>query len=56
MVDIKTVFAFGMECVLGGILIASWSFGKDGIISTAIFAMMGTIAGSVLGFHFGSAS
>jgi hypothetical protein len=39
--------------MLGGILVCGWYMGHDGIITTAILAMIGTIAGSVLGFKFG---
>jgi len=50
--DEKTLFALGMELMLGGVLIASWYFNKDGVISTAIFGLMGVIGGTILGFKF----
>ena len=52
--DEKTIFALAMEFILAGVLIASWSFGKDGVIATAIFGLMGVIAGTILGFKFGT--
>lgn len=54
IMDEKTIFALAMECILAGVLIASWSFGKDGVIATAIFGLMGVIAGTILGFKFGT--
>lgn len=51
--DEKTVFALAMELILAGVLIASWCFNKDGVISTAIFGLMGVIAGAIMGFKFG---
>lgn len=52
--DSKTAFALAIELMLGGVLIASWYFGKDGVIATAIFGLMGVISGSILGFKFGT--
>jgi len=52
-VDNKTSFAMLALILLSAVLIASWFFGKDGVISTAIFGLFGVIAGSILGFKFG---
>ena len=51
--DSKTVFAAAICLMLSGILIASWQFGKDGVITTAILSLIGVISGSILGFKFG---
>lgn len=51
--DEKTVFALGTNLMLGGVLITSWYFNKDGNISAAIFALIGLISGTILGFKFG---
>jgi len=48
--DSKTLFALATNLMLGGVLIASWSFGKDGMISTAIFGLIGAVTGTILGF------
>ena len=48
--DEKTLFAIIIQILLTTLLITSWFFGKDGVISTAIFGLMGTIAGTILGF------
>ena len=55
IMDEKTVFALATNLMLGGVLIASWSFGKDGVISTAIFGLIGVVSGTILGFKFGKA-
>jgi hypothetical protein len=52
--DQKILFALAMELILSGVLISSWYFGKDGIITTAIIGLMGMIAGTMLGFKFGA--
>lgn len=52
--DQKIVFAIAMELMLSGVLICSWYFGKDGIITTAIIGLMGMVAGTILGFKFGT--
>lgn len=49
----KVMFALAMECILGGVLVCSWFFGKDGVITTAIIGLMGMVAGTILGFKFG---
>lgn len=51
--DEKTLFALAIELMLSVILVCSWVLGKDGVISTAIFGLMGVIAGTILGFKFG---
>lgn len=51
--DSKTVFALAICLMLGGVLIAAWTFGKDGAITTAVFGLIGIISGSILGFKFG---
>jgi hypothetical protein len=51
--DSKTGFALATILMLGGVLVCSWAYGKDGVISTAIFGLIGVIAGSILGFKFG---
>jgi len=48
----KIIFALAMELMLGGVLICSWYFGKNGVITTAIIGLMGMIAGTILGFKF----
>lgn len=53
--DEKTAFALATNLMLGGVLIASWAYNKDGVISTAIFGLMGVISGTILGFKFGKA-
>jgi hypothetical protein len=51
--DEKTLFALGTNLMLGGVLIASWFFNKDGVISTAIFGLIGVVSGTILGVKFG---
>lgn len=48
--DSKTAFALATNLMLGGVLIASWAYGKDGVISTAIFGLIGATTGTILGF------
>ena len=51
--DEKTAFGMLIEILLTLLLVTSWFFGKDGVISTAIFGLMGVTAGTILGFKFG---
>ena len=51
--DDKTLYALAVNLILGGILISSWAFGKDGTITTAIIGLIGLISGTILGFKFG---
>lgn len=53
MIDEKTLFAMLLEVLLTIVLVVSWCFNKDGVISTAVFGLMGVIAGTILGFKFG---
>ena len=48
--DSKIVFAMGTNLILATALIASWQYGKDGMISTAIFGLIGAVTGTILGF------
>ena len=50
IMDGKTAFAMATNLMLGGVLIASWAYGKDGVISTAIFGLIGATTGTILGF------
>jgi len=50
--DEKIVFGAVTEILLTVVLIMSWVYGKNGVISTAVFALMGSIAGIILGFKF----
>jgi hypothetical protein len=51
--DEKTLFAMLLEILLTVLLVVSWMCGKDGVISTAIFGLMGMTAGAIIGFKFG---
>lgn len=50
IMDSKTAFALATNLMLGGILIASWAYGKNGVISTAIIGLFGAVTGTILGF------
>lgn len=50
--DSKIMYGIATNCILGGILISSWYFGKNGIVTTAIIGLIGTISGVILGFKF----
>lgn len=50
--DSKTMFALATNLMLGGVLIASWAYNKDGVISTAIFGLIGMVSGTIIGFKF----
>jgi uncharacterized membrane protein YeaQ/YmgE (transglycosylase-associated protein family) len=48
--DEKVIYSFGTTLVLGGILIASWVLGKDGVITTALVGLIGANIGTIMGF------
>jgi hypothetical protein len=49
--DQKIIYSFGTTLILGGVLIASWVLGKDGVITTALIGLIGANIGVVMGFQ-----
>ena len=53
IMDDKTLFALAVECIIAGVLIASWALHIDGAVTTAFVAILGMIPATILGFKFG---
>jgi hypothetical protein len=48
--DTKIGYSLATNLILGGVLIASWCLGKDGMVTTAIIGLMGANIGTIMGF------
>ena len=46
----KLTYGMGITGILSGVLCYSWYLGQDGLVTTGILALIGTISGTLLGF------